>query len=488
MTTTIRPWTTNDLVRLADMRQAGIPCRQIAAALNRTVAATKIRMHMVRQQMKECGLAPDDWPGLVAQLIAKDEATQEVALAATEVLTPDTSAGTDVTTKSHVQIHDLSQSTVDDDRIWSQNNLLFSEAREAKRKYKQLLEQQALEDRIVNIFRERIPVFAAAPPVPMPLVSPLVTGKPEALVVLLGDTHVGQRVAADQVNLRLGGIAYCPKVYCERLVYLQEEILTILAGSRVPVNELHLFMLGDIVHGMLDHGAEGEDNLVVADQFTLAVWTLTQFVLALAMHVPAMEIHCVCGNHGRWPDQRKMPTKNRYSNLDYLVYSAMRHSIGMYGLRNLTFNLNRAPRQIVSIKGSSFMASHGDHLRGGDKQLAIPIHSIAREVNATSQRHAASDLPPVDYFLVGDKHKAVSLPLARGEYIINGTLVGVDEYSIGFPPAEPQQLVFQVHPHRRKTWSYAVKVAQAPSLPTCPYQIPPEIKYLLEDDAQAMAA
>jgi hypothetical protein len=485
MTATIRPWTTNDLVRLADMRQAGIPCRQIAAALGRTVAATKIRMHTVRQTMKELGLAPDDWPGLVTHLTAKEEAKREVAIAATEGSTTDTPVVEDVPTRSTSQVHDLSQSTVDDDRLWSQNNLLFSEAREAKRKYKQLLEQQALEDRIINIFRERIPVFAATPPMPVPLVSPLATGKPEALVVLVGDTHVGQVVSPSQTN-QFG--TYCPRVYCERLYYLQEEVLGILASARVPVDELHVFFLGDIVHGMLDHGAEAEENLVAADQFTLATWTLTQFLLAIAMHVPSVQVHCVCGNHGRWPDQRRMPTKNRYSNLDYLVYSAMRHSLTLYGLQNLTFNLNQSPRQIVSIKGSSFMASHGDHLRGGDKQLAIPIHSIAREINATSQRHAASDLPPVDYYICGDKHKAVSLPLARGEYLINGTLVGVDEFSMGFPPSEPQQLVFQVHPERRKTWSYAVKVAQARALPTCPYQIPSEIKYLLEDDVSAMAA
>jgi hypothetical protein len=190
----------------------------------------------------------------------------------------------------------------------------------------------------------------------------------------------------------------------------------------------------------------------------------------------------VVGNHGRWPGQHKMPTKNRFSNLDHLVYSALQLSLKVHGLTNIRVHLNDAPRQIVEIKGSRFLAAHGDHLRGGDRQFGVPIHSMTRDVNATVQRFAAAEERPVDYFLVGDKHKAMSLPLARGEYIINGSMVGVDEFAMSFCPGEAMQLLFGVDETERKTWSYPVKVMHAPELPSCPYHLPEQVNYLVEKD------
>ncbi len=87
------------------------------------------------------------------------------------------------------------------------------------------------------------------------------------------------------------------------------------------------------------------------------------------------------------------------------------------------------------------MCHHGDTIRGGDKQFGIPVHGMTRDVNATLQRFAANDDRPIDYFVMGDKHKSMSLPLARGEYIGNGSMVGSDEFSMSFCPAEPMQLL-----------------------------------------------
>ena len=100
--------------------------------------------------------------------------------------------------------------------------------------------------------------------------------------------------------------------------------------------------LGDMVHGGLNHGAEREDNCVIADQFQLAVWTLHQFLCALAFRIPSVQVHTVVGNHGRWPGQHKMPTKNRFSNLDHLVYASLQLSLKVHGLTNISMHLNDA--------------------------------------------------------------------------------------------------------------------------------------------------
>jgi hypothetical protein len=113
---------------------------------------------------------------------------------------------------------------------------------------------------------------------------------------------------------------------------------------------------------------------------------------------------------------------------------------------------------------------------------------MTRDVNATAQRYAAADDRPIDYFLVGDKHRSMSLPLARGEYIVNGSMVGVDEFAMSFCPGESMQLLFGVDEKLRKTWSYPLKVAHAPAHAVCPYHLPEQVRYLVENDGDGRLA
>ncbi len=176
-----------------------------------------------------------------------------------------------------------------------------------------------------------------------------------------------------------------------------------------------------------------------------------------------------------------MPTVARFSNFDYMVYASLQHSLDYLTPGAVDFELNSAPRQIVSIKGSQLLAAHGDHLRGGDKQMAIPLLAIGREVAMTTQRQALTQEAPIDYFVVGDKHKSASLPLPRGAYLMNGSFVGADEFSsFNFPPSEPAQLLFWLHPIAKKTWQYEVKLQFAPRLEQIPYDLPPRLHDLLE--------
>ncbi len=328
-----------------------------------------------------------------------------------------------------------------------------------------------------------MPTAKTPPPVLWPVSR--VGQLPESAVLLISDTHIGQEVSTVQTN---GFGSYNPRIFCERLFYVQEKILEIIGQVSAGIDELHVFLLGDIIHGALNHGAEKEDNCVVADQFQLAVWTLHQFLCSLAFRVPLLQVHTVVGNHGRWPGQKRMPTNYRYSNLDHLVYCSLQLALKVHGLTNITVNLNAAPRQVIDIKGSRFLASHGDDLKGGDRQFGVPIHAATRQVNATTQRFAAAEDRPVDYYVCGDKHKSITLPLARGEFIINGSMVGVDEFSMSFCPGEPMQLLFGVHPQLRKTWSYPIKVLHAAALPACPYHLPDQVRHLVEDDDEGLAA
>jgi hypothetical protein len=475
----IRPWTNSEIARAIEMRLQGKKWADIVASLNRSESALWVKLNKMGIRLRADGrdeaAVRENLVRLHHELLA---ASAEEAMDDIHQETPEPPLAVSRT---------LVDTTVAEDLETSRARILLEEAKVSKKKYQDILAERALEDRLVDIFRERLEAFAPSfqvPNVSYPLAK--VGRRPESAVLLISDTHIGQVVSRAQTN---GFGDYNPKVFCERLHYLERKVVEVLGEVAAGIDELHVFLLGDIVHGGLNHGAEKEDNFLIADQFQLGVWTLHQFLCQLAFRVPSIQVHTVVGNHGRWPNQHKMPTKNRFSNLDHLLYTCLELSLQVQGLRNIKVHLNESPRQVVEIKGSKFLAAHGDHLRGGDRQFGVPIHSMTRDVNATAQRFAAGGVEPVDYFICGDKHRSMSLPLARGEYLINGSMVGTDEFSMTFCPGEAMQLLFGVDTTLRKTWSYAVKVGHAPALPACPYHLPARMAALVEqyDDGRLAA-
>lgn len=450
-----RLWTADEEHRMLELHRSGCTATEIAAVLDRTAAA--VRLKLISRGFSSAVLRP--------------ASTSEAALDAASLEEPISPAKAEAV--------DSALTTIDEDLQRSRHEFHAREAREARRKYEEVLRQRVVDDRIVEIFRERLVPFG--PFEPPPRIPPKACeGRiAESAVLLIGDPHIGQVVSRSQT----GGFGdYSPLRFIERLHHLQETVARMLAPQPDRVTDaLHVFLLGDIVHGALQHNAEREDTLLLADQFQLAIWTLFQALVATAAAVPQMHIYTVVGNHGRWPNQKRMPTVNRYSNLDHLVYASLQFAFAQSPLEHVQFHLNDSPRQNVTIKNATLQASHGDHLKGGDTQFRIPAHAMAREVNSSAQRHAAAQRPPIDIYVCGDKHRAISLPLARGSCIVNGSFVGADEYSVGFPPSEPVQVMFWLHPQYRLTWQHFIKLEFAPELETLPYALPEATRYLVEE-------
>ena len=124
----------------------------------------------------------------------------------------------------------------------------------------------------------------------------------------------------------------------------------------------------------------------------------------------------------------------------------------------ITFNIARSADLLVDVNGYRFCLSHGDELKGGDKALGVPSHSIGRKISSWAQRTGATGQQPISYFVVGDKHRQIVLPTAGGQFLINGAWPGVDPYSLqgSFSPNRPSQLFFGVHRKYGKTWDYTI--------------------------------
>ncbi|GEM88174.1 hypothetical protein [Meiothermus granaticius] len=326
-----------------------------------------------------------------------------------------------------------------------------------EREYERALQEVNLIDRLIDR------VMEAAPLSYQPLgryVAPLRNPKtPVSKLLMLSDTHVGKVVEPDQ-TLGYGG--YNTEIFVDRLAALEDAVLSILEGHTAnPVEQLVVVMLGDMLDGALSHANEADQTLTLFDQWFTASHALAQFLRNLAAHVPVMDVYTAVGNHTRWQNQRKMPSVNRYSNLDHFLY----HHIAALtrDVRNICWHLDKQPFAVFAVQGWTFMAGHGEHLRGGDRALGIPAHAVNRHVNTQTQLALKAGRPVPAYHLFGDKHKSVNLPHALGEVVFNGSFVGVDNYALasGFTPVPPTQELFEVHPRYGRTGIYPLKLQHA---------------------------
>lgn len=336
-----------------------------------------------------------------------------------------------------------------------------------KTKYEKALRETAAVDRLVDVARELAPQsYSPLPPVKR--ISPG-NGKPQSALLFLSDTHVGKVIDGAQT---MGFGEYNFEIFLARLKFYEEAVTSILRDhTNTPLQELVVAMGGDMLDGALKHAAEVGQQVTLFQQWFGAGHAFAQFLRNLAPLVPKIRVYCTVGNHTRWGDQHKMPTENRYSNLDSFVYAYTQALTD--GIPNVEWNLDTQPFALFDIQGFTFHLSHGDQLKGGDRALGIPNHAVGRMVSINSQLYGKAGVPSPNYYLVGHLHREIVLPHARGSVIVNGGFPGVDGYGLasGFSPVDPKQVFFLVHPRYGKTATYDIELKFA-KVGDRPYVIP----------------
>ena len=358
--------------------------------------------------------------------------------------------------------------TVDEDVKRANGDYWRTEYDALRRKYESVLAAGSAASRLVGLASSLAPrSYRPAPPIKLIRSK---SGKAQSAVLLLTDTHVGAVVKPSQ-TLGFGGYDF--DTFLRRLKFLEGGVESILSDHvSTDVPELVICMGGDMLHGALSHGVEAGQVNTLFQQYFGAGHALAQFLRAVSRLVPKVRIHTAVGNHTRWQNQKKMPTDNRYSNLDQMLYVYTQALTKE--LKNVTWNLDAQPFAIFDVQGFRFHLSHGDNLRGGDKALGIPNHSVGRLISSTTQLFGKHGEVAPHYYLTGHLHRSISLPHARGSVIVNGGFPGLDGFglSAGFAPVDPSQTLFFVHPVYGKTAHFDIQLKFAPAGGEAPYEIP----------------
>jgi hypothetical protein len=341
------------------------------------------------------------------------------------------------------------------------------QAEDAQRK----LRGQSHEATAVEVLVEKavgLAPVAYVPPAFVPFARKSSVGQPQSAVLMLSDTHVGQVVTPDQ-TLGLGGYNF--ELFLRRLAHLERSVFSILEDhTTTKVPEIVVAILGDCLHGNLSHAVEAGQMNTLFSQFYGAGHAFAQFLRRLNSLAP-LRVHTVVGNHTRWGTQKKMPTDNRYSNLDSFLYAYV--AALLRDCPGIQFNLDTQPFALFDVQGHHFFAGHGDTLKGGDKALGIPNHSIGRSISVTTQSFSRAGKPLPQFYLYGHMHRPIELPHANGTVIVNGGFAGLDGYALAesFTPAEPSQTFFLVHPKHGKAATYSLRLRLGDDTPHS-YKIP----------------
>ena len=351
-----------------------------------------------------------------------------------------------------------------DDHYWMREHQVISQ------KYQKLLKEQTVVERLVERIQTVAPVSYSAAPAILKGTTKKLHGHGQSAVLLFSDTHIGKNTSPEQ-TLSFGHYNF--DVFMARLKYLEGAMLSIAKNHiSTEIPELVIGMLGDMLDGQLVHSNEAGQLDPIFNQFYAGAHAIAQFLRNLAPHFPVVRIYSCVGNHPRFTNQHRMPTKNRFSNFDSFLYAMIGALVR--DIPNIKWTLDAQPYQIFDVQGFTFFTAHGDSLRGGDKALGVPNHAVGRLVSTASQMMTKYGRKNPNYYCVGHLHRDIVLPHATGSFICNGGFPGVDEFGLAelFVPADPSQKFFFIHPHFGRTACYDISLKFAEVSKTAPYVMP----------------
>jgi predicted phosphodiesterase len=298
-------------------------------------------------------------------------------------------------------------------------------------------------------------------------IKPMASSKsPGVPVLVLSDWHYGEVVD----EAAMGGVnRYSASLAAARLKRVIERAsglaLNHMVNPKYP--GIVVCLGGDMVTGRL-RAEDRETNDRTREQQVLdGVDLIAAALLALADRFGQVWVAGTFGNHGR--DDVKPRLKGRaVENADWLTLRLVARLLAAD--KRFHFSIPTTPDTAFTVFGWRFMLTHGDLLgvKGGDGIIGA-LGPIMRGEKKT--RDSAAMLgSPFDVLLMGHWHQY--LPLGR--VIVNGSLVGYNEYAryaLRAVPEAPQQALFFVHSDHGVTnqWGvFAEPGAARPYRPSAP--------------------
>ncbi len=188
--------------------------------------------------------------------------------------------------------------------------------------------------------------------------------------------------------------------------------------------ELFVHIFGDIIQGDLH---DPRDAATMTEQFSAAVFLLTQALTAWAASFQRVTVRCVPGNHGR--NKRRhhdRATTQKWDSFENMIYFALKMAVAT--LPNVQIVIPYTPFYTYQAFNKQGFVTHGDTvLDAGFPSSTIDIKKVRNQVNELN----ASQKKDSDFFLIGHVHCGSCTEIPSGPvFMTNGCLVPPDGYAV----------------------------------------------------------
>lgn len=324
-------------------------------------------------------------------------------------------------------------------------------ARTYERLYRQVLDQHADVNNLVERMKDVLPtVEPQGPWVPS---MPAGDQEEEEAILLFSDSQIGTKSLGEEIGLvepRVYGPLgrYDFDVFRYRLRVWQRAVgrITALQRASIPVRKLNLWFLGDIIENeVIFRGQGAYIETGVLQQYFASLYEIGQSLAMLAADYEEVEIRGVTGNHGR-VRPRPGATKT-WVNWEWLWYRYL--ELLARDIPNVTFDLTMSWFDLPVVQGYRWLILHGEDAK---RYLRFPWYGTDRmEKNYGELLETVGS--PFTYMAFGHHHVLASFQTTKGEWFCNGNWVGANAYSVKklYEMALPKQWMFFVHPKRGVT-------------------------------------
>ena len=300
---------------------------------------------------------------------------------------------------------------------------------------KDLSMQQVIADTLENLAKTIPPLTVSTPQVA--LVRHTDRGS-ETDCLHLGDIHGGEVVSREE-TMGLGH--YNMQITSRRLGMLFAKTIEIVELRRSSLNIPNLTIAegGDMVSGNI-HEELSRTNADMMMNLTIRIaFMVAQGIAQLSPYFEQINIECEPGNHGRLT--LKPAHKQRYHNWDYLCYQLQ--AILCRDLHNVTFHIPKSPFHIFTVENTRVLMIHGE---GVKSWAGIPYYGIDR-ARARFREMLQTIDKQFDCMFIYHFHRGLMQDIATGFQIINGSVIGTNEFSANAMQASsrPYQILSHWH-------------------------------------------
>lgn len=293
----------------------------------------------------------------------------------------------------------------------------------------------------------------------------------ESMVMQWSDWHAYEVVKAERTR---GFNSYDHRVFGQRVKALVEAHGSIKRrmerGGGWQFDRLHLAVNGDMVSGTIHEAERHSDAPHIVQAVYGCATVLAAAIRDVSAEYRAVDVYGTTGNHGRFPDAKRMQQKDPTRSWDALIYILAREMLR--DVVHVTWHIPDAYSVAFDVEGWTFLQTHGHDIKSWN---SIPHYGINRYVGNINALEASRG-QQVSFYLFGHFHAPSSLEHASGESFVNGCLIGGTEYGINTlgKSGPPCQWMLGVHPkhgvtHRWQLLGRHPVDANAEGYPSAPW-------------------